>query len=131
MRKKVLAAFQANATTQIVNIAVQLLGFPIFLRFWGPEIEMYGEWLMLSTIPAYLSLADFGFASVAANDMSMHRARNDLAQVNTVFQHVLRRLSSGRSDSFASPVFALLGSGAIRRMAGVAHFNGLTPIGRT
>ncbi|MGD9984132.1 MAG: hypothetical protein AB7S51_08220 [Porticoccaceae bacterium] len=37
---------------------------------------MYGEWLMLFAIPAYLPMTDLGFTQPAANDMT---ARGDRA----------------------------------------------------
>ena len=39
------------------------------LRYWG--VHLYGEWLLISTIPAYLLLTDLGFGNVAGSDMTM------------------------------------------------------------
>ncbi|MCA0230612.1 MAG: hypothetical protein LCH91_09135 [Bacteroidetes bacterium] len=41
-----------------VNILSQILLIPIFINTWGKS--SYGEWLLISTIPAYLSVSDLG-----------------------------------------------------------------------
>jgi hypothetical protein len=48
----------ANLFGQVVTVAIQLLSLPVFLHFWS--LSRYGEWLMLSAIPAYLSAVDVG-----------------------------------------------------------------------
>ena len=63
---------------------IQFVGVPVFLHFWGPKL--YGEWLVLSAIPIYLGLTDFGFGSVAANEMTMKVARGERTAALEVFQ---------------------------------------------
>lgn len=53
-----LKSFSANAFNKIFNIFSQLVIIPLYLEFWGKEY--YGEWLLLSIIPNYLLLSDFG-----------------------------------------------------------------------
>jgi O-antigen/teichoic acid export membrane protein len=48
---------------------VQLGSVPIFLSFWSKE--RYGEWILISTIPAYLALAEAGFATTAGNEIGL------------------------------------------------------------
>jgi O-antigen/teichoic acid export membrane protein len=67
-----------------VVIAIQLAGVPILLRHW--HAELYGEWLILFAIPAYLSMTDLGFSQSAGNDMTARVARGDKAGAITVFQ---------------------------------------------
>lgn len=78
-KSRVIRSLYATGFGQVVTVLVQLVGVPLFLHFWG--VEKYGLWLILSTIPTYLSLSDFGFASAAANDMTMSVAggRRDAA----------------------------------------------------
>lgn len=82
--KRILQGLGANAYGQLAVIAVQLAGVPILLHAWGAQL--YGEWLILSAIPAYLSLTDLGFSQSAANDMTARVARGDLAGTLAVFQ---------------------------------------------
>jgi O-antigen/teichoic acid export membrane protein len=49
---------------------------PLFLYFWSKE--RYGEWILLSSIPSYLSLGEAGFATMAANKVSMLVAEGNL-----------------------------------------------------
>jgi O-antigen/teichoic acid export membrane protein len=50
---------------------------------------MYGEWIMLTAIPSYLSLTDMGFGSVAGNDMAMRVAAADRKGAVETFQSTL------------------------------------------
>ena len=78
-RRRIVRSLYATGFGQAVTVLIQLAGVPLFLGAWG--VAQYGQWLILSTIPAYLSMSDFGFASVAANDMTMSvaRGRRDIA----------------------------------------------------
>lgn len=61
IRRRLIKGLSANAFSQVVNIAIQLTSVPIFLHFWG--VDLYGKWLIVSSIPAYLSMSDIGFGS--------------------------------------------------------------------
>jgi hypothetical protein len=74
----------ANLYSQIATVIVQLVGAPILLHAWGAQL--YGEWLVLSAIPAYLSMSDLGFSQSAGYDMTALVARNDRAGALAVFQ---------------------------------------------
>ena len=65
----------ANIFGQIVTVIIQLISIPLLLAYWG--VNLYGEWLLLSAIPVYLSMSDLGFGSVAANQMTMLMAKGD------------------------------------------------------
>src|SRR5438034_2020331 len=82
--RRLLKGFGANLYGQGVVIVIQLAGVPILLRYWRPQL--YGEWLILFAIPAYLSMTDLGFSQSAGNDMTARVARGDTAGAVTVFQ---------------------------------------------
>lgn len=86
LKSRLLHNLGANAYGQLITVVIQLASVPLFLHFWG--LELYGEWLILSAIPAYLSLSDIGFSSVAANDMTMRVARGDQSGTLEVFQSI-------------------------------------------
>lgn len=86
LKAKLLRNLGANAYGQLITIAIQLISVPLFLHYWG--VELYGEWLILSAIPAYLALSDIGFASVAANDMTMRVAKGDRRGALEVYQSI-------------------------------------------
>jgi O-antigen/teichoic acid export membrane protein len=84
VKARLFKGIGAQAFGQLVNLIVQIVTVPLFLHFWGKEL--YGEWLLLSTIPSYFTLADLGFASAAGTEMTMHVARGDKAGALRVFQ---------------------------------------------
>lgn len=84
VRQRILHGLGANAFGQLVTVIVQLAGVPILLHAWG--VQLYGEWLILFAIPAYLSMTDLGFSQSAGNDMTARVARGDRAGALAVFQ---------------------------------------------
>lgn len=79
-------AFGMGAQTygQAVQMLIRLAEVPVLLHFWGAQL--YGEWLMLAAIPAYLAIGDGGFAGAASRDMGMRSAAGDRAGALAVFQ---------------------------------------------
>jgi O-antigen/teichoic acid export membrane protein len=86
LKAKLLRNLGANAYGQMITIVIQLVSVPLYLHYWG--VALYGEWLILSAIPAYLALSDIGFASVAANDMTMRVANEDRQGALEVYQSI-------------------------------------------
>jgi O-antigen/teichoic acid export membrane protein len=76
----------ANVYGQVVQVVVQIVSVPVLAACWG--ISAYGIWLMLFTVPSYLALSDFGFASTAANHMTASVARGDRTSAIATFQAV-------------------------------------------
>lgn len=86
LKSKLLRNLGANAYGQLITVVIQLASVPLYLHYWG--VDLYGEWLLLSAIPAYLALSDIGFASVAANDMTMRVANGDRRGALEVYQSI-------------------------------------------
>lgn len=84
LKRRLFHSVGATSLGPISTAIVQLVSVPIFLHFWGSRL--YGEWLILSAIPIYLALTDFGFGPVAANDMTMLVARGERNAALEVFQ---------------------------------------------
>jgi len=82
-KARVAAGVAAHLYAQGVTIVTQLATLPIFLARWSTE--QYGQWIVLSALPVYLSLADFGIVTAGGNLMSMHKARGETSEVNRVF----------------------------------------------
>lgn len=74
----------SQAYGQGVQILIRFAEVPLLLHFWGAQL--YGEWLMLSTIPAYLAISDGGFAGAASRDMSMRSGAGNRTGALAVFQ---------------------------------------------
>ncbi len=75
MRKRLIQGIGANFLGQIINLASRVLLVPLFLTAWGAKV--YGEWLLLSSIVAYLSLTDLGGQLYIVNRLTQAQAQGD------------------------------------------------------
>jgi O-antigen/teichoic acid export membrane protein len=80
-RSPALGRAQANVASNAVGLAIsvliQIASVPMYLKGFGPTV--YGEWLVLSAVPIYLSLGDMGFASVSCTQATRHFAVGEVA----------------------------------------------------
>jgi len=74
----------ANVYDKLIVAGVQLALVPILAMHWG--IATYGAWVLLATIPTFLSMSDFGFATAAGTQMTMLVAQNRRDEAVRVFQ---------------------------------------------
>ncbi|MBC2710774.1 MAG: lipopolysaccharide biosynthesis protein [Desulfosarcina sp.] len=84
IRERLLKGIGAQGFSQVVQIFIRLAEVPLLLSFWGTQL--YGEWLMLSAIPAYLSIGDGGFAGAACREMTMRSGTGNRNSTLIVFQ---------------------------------------------
>jgi len=84
LRRRIFNGLGANSFGQIVNAVIQIASLPLFVYYWGTTI--YGEWLVLSTIPAYLAMSEMGFSSVAGTQMSMEVAAGNKTSALKTYQ---------------------------------------------
>src|SRR3954466_2209546 len=82
--RRLILGFLSNWVSRLAGTIIQLVQVPVFLHFW--TTAMYGEWLIVNSIPSYLSFSNIGFGSVAANEMTMLIARDDRPNALRVFQ---------------------------------------------
>lgn len=83
----------ANALGKVWVIGAQLVTVPVATLSWGAA--GYGQWLMLTTVPAYLAVSSVGFANAAIVEMTRRFAIQDRAGVLAVFQSVWILVSIG------------------------------------
>src|ERR1700719_3609809 len=74
----------ATALGPVVTSLIQLGSVPLLLHAWGAA--KYGDWLLLSAIPSYLTLSDLGFGDSSGSDMSMRVAAGDRQGAIETFQ---------------------------------------------
>ncbi|MBF5011904.1 lipopolysaccharide biosynthesis protein [Burkholderia pseudomultivorans] len=74
----------ANIFNQGITVIVQLASLPIFLHFWGAT--RYGQWIVISAVPAYFAMSDIGIVSVAINKIGMLHARGEVERANVTLQ---------------------------------------------
>lgn len=86
IKNRLIKGIGANAYGQAITVLTQLVSVPLFIQHWG--ISIYGEWLILSALPAYLSMSDFGLGAVAGNSMVMKMAQNDKAGALAIYRSV-------------------------------------------
>ena len=84
MKRRIIAGMGANSFGLSITIGIQLLSLPIFLHFW--DTSTYGIWIMISAIPAYLSMSDAGMVAAAGNKMTMSMGQGDVVEANRIFQ---------------------------------------------
>jgi len=120
LKSKLLRNLGANAYGQGITILIQLVSMPLYLHYWG--VELYGEWLILSAIPAYLALSDIGFASVAANDMTMRVANGDRRGALEVYQSIWLFIS-GVSVLVASALALIVYSVPVAAQFSITHIS--------
>ena len=84
LRGRLLRGVGATAISPLVVAVIQLGSVPLLLHAWGAA--RYGDWLLLSAIPIYLSLSDLGFGDASGSDMAMRVAANDRAGALRTFQ---------------------------------------------
>lgn len=67
-----------------IGVISSLLLVPLYLHVWSPTL--YGEWLALYSVVAYLSSLDLGVQTYAVNRLTQAYARGDLREYRLV-QH--------------------------------------------
>jgi O-antigen/teichoic acid export membrane protein len=87
IRTSLLRNTVAGAWGKASSIILRLVQVPLLLSALG--VEDYGRWLVLSSLPAWLTLANIGFGSVAANEMSMSVASGEINKARTVYSTTL------------------------------------------
>lgn len=76
IQKRIAKGLGANFLSQVINLTSRILLVPLFLKAWG--VDVYGEWILLSSIAAYLSLTDFGGNLYILNRLTQAYAQNDI-----------------------------------------------------
>jgi len=83
-KKRLALGFLSSWVSKLASTIIQLIQVPVFLHFWS--VPLYGDWMIVTSIPAYLSFSNIGFGSVAGNEMTMLEAAGDREGSLRVFQ---------------------------------------------
>jgi len=83
-KKRLALGFLSGWVSKLAGTIIQLVQVPVFLHFWS--VPLYGEWMIVNSIPAYLSFSNIGFGSVAGNEMTMLVAAGDREGALRVFE---------------------------------------------
>ena len=74
----------ANAFGNVVTIIIQLVTVPVLLQAWGTRV--YGEWLVLAALAAFLAMSDWAFENTAGNEMIAALAVSEQDSALEIFQ---------------------------------------------
>jgi O-antigen/teichoic acid export membrane protein len=87
LQRRIISTLSASGFGQLVTLGSQFAFVPIFIAALG--VNLYGEWLILFSIPLYISMADIGFSEYFNNKSAIEYAENkehsSLISVNTGF----------------------------------------------
>ena len=70
-----------------IGIFSQLIFVPLFLTFW--KLDTYADWILISTIPAILTMSHFGLFSYGTNMIVILCKQNKKNKANITFQNVI------------------------------------------
>lgn len=90
MIRRVAAGIGMTALDKLVVAGTQLALVPVLAGRWG--LDLYGQWLILATLPQFLSVSDFGFATAAGTRMTMTAARGERDEAVRIFQSAWRAI---------------------------------------
>lgn len=82
--RRLTAVFGAHFLGNMVTIADRILLVPLMLVLWGADL--FGIWIIIRSVPAWLSISEMGFASAAGNLMTSAVAENDSYEAGTIYK---------------------------------------------
>lgn len=85
-----------------VVAVIQLITVPVLALHWG--VHLFGQWLMLSTIPSFLAASDLGFGTAAGIRIIGEVARGEEDEALHTFQSALLVIFA---CTFAIAIFGL------------------------
>jgi O-antigen/teichoic acid export membrane protein len=104
--QRLLKGAGSNLLGQICLATVQLVMVPVLISTWGAA--GYGAWLMLTTIPTYILLSDFGMGNALVVELTRALSREDLVYARRVLQSAWLLMSALSVTILAVAIAALL-----------------------
>ena len=84
LRSRLAKGLSAQAFGKISGVFIQLASVPLLIAHWGADL--YGAWLIIAAIPAYIAMSDLGFAAAGQAEMTMAVGRGDDDAAMDIFQ---------------------------------------------
>jgi O-antigen/teichoic acid export membrane protein len=78
--------------SKVSTLLFRIIQVPLLLSFLG--VEGYGLWLVISSLPSWLTLANMGFGSVSANEMSIAMANGDVNRARKILSSTVALIFS-------------------------------------
>jgi len=83
-KRRLVVGLVTNWVSKLSGSLIQFAQLSVLTHFWS--LSLYGNWLIVTSIPTFLSFSNIGFGSVAGNEMTMAEARGDRETSLRVFQ---------------------------------------------
>jgi len=90
---RLLKGSGASGAGLVVRLAEQLFLVPILLAMW--PVKLYGEWVLLSAVPAYLVLSDLGFITAGSNELARRASQEDEKSVFDFYKRYTSLCNAG------------------------------------
>lgn len=84
LAKRIASGTAANLLGKIWVFIQQIIAIPVLTAHWGAE--GYGLWLLISTAPGYILLADFGLAPALAVSLAGAIAQDDIPRATSLLR---------------------------------------------
>jgi len=123
VRRRIVQGIGANGFGQAVTILIQLASVPILINAWG--LDLYGEWVILSAIPSYLTLSDVGLTTIAGNQLALLAETRDERRMSAIYQSAWA-LVTLLSCAVLVPVVATIWLTEPARLLGLTRITGTT-----
>ncbi|MFN4087192.1 MAG: lipopolysaccharide biosynthesis protein [Spirosomataceae bacterium] len=69
------------------QVGIRLIQVPLLISYLG--VEKYGIWMLLSSIPSWLTISNLGFGTVAGNDVAIASGKNDFRRINEIYSSTM------------------------------------------
>ena len=86
LKEIIIKIFITESGKQGITVLQQLLLVPLFISFWN--IDTYADWIIISVIPTYLLLANFGLVTYGGNLVCIEYNKNKKNEVNFIYKNV-------------------------------------------
>lgn len=113
LARRLASGTAANLLGKLWIVLQQIVSIPLLTGYWG--VEGYGLWLLVSTVPAYILVADFGLAPTLGVSLAGALARGEVRHATTLLRTasvLVLVLTTVFAIVAASVAFLLAGSGA-------------------
>lgn len=87
LKNQIFKNYTSLSLNHGAHILLNILLVPLFLKFW--DISTYADWILISTIPAILSLGELGLTSYGANLIIILYNKKKKNRVNFTFQNII------------------------------------------
>jgi O-antigen/teichoic acid export membrane protein len=77
---------------KVSTLLIRIIQVPMLLYFLG--VNDYGIWLVISSLPSWLTLANMGFGSVAGNDMAIAVANGEMDNARKILSSTVALIAS-------------------------------------